>query len=147
MAVGSSEEYISPDTLFSRREIILNMVRGCFYNCTGSNLYVWLSDWFKNMDENFIWKVIKLSDFFSVKSSWEVHWIVMLQKDVVCDSIRSINHYCRLTNYLVKHIFSVFRNIMILISLQINRNVKINSLASFFSELRIEASFVFSALW
>ena len=30
------------------------------------------------------WFTVKWEKYFSVKSSWEVHWIVMFQKDAVC---------------------------------------------------------------
>ena len=32
------------------------------------------------------WFTVKWEKYFSVKSSWEVHWIVMFQKDAVCRS-------------------------------------------------------------
>ena len=42
------------------------------------------------LDQNSLFKIKGVSAYFSVKSSWEVHWIIMFQMDLVCTGVTSL---------------------------------------------------------
>ena len=42
------------------------------------------------LDQNSLFKIKCVSAYFSVKSSWEVHWIIMFQMDLVCSGVTSL---------------------------------------------------------